>query len=284
MTLSFPMNKYLLFTLGAGGVASGTLAGVLSFSAIKEIQVLGVTVPTNDLAESQDATPTGQESSEPELEGSGQNTPSHEPTGTKFTNDKNEEGKALTDRAPRQEENLEDSTETEEEVSSPSNPEIKGEKETETPDTLQSQKVAPEDDTHEISDPSIEPQLLEKEDLIIEWTPVFEKNWFSVDSGDPDILEDGYQWDINKECVKSQQGDQIVFKCELDYSKPKTFVNFSFSPSLVPELSEKNWSNLWELSISSTYLDNVITLGLLFHDDISKEIKIPLVSQITQKT
>ncbi|AHC40533.1 hypothetical protein OVS_04010 [Mycoplasma ovis str. Michigan] len=100
------------------------------------------------------------------------------------------------------------------------------------------------------------------------------KNWFSIDSKVYESLDEN-EWTIS-ECETNQQDNVFSLKCPWNYSTEKTHINFSFSPDSVPELKEKDWTKLQELSITPPNLEQGITLELLFNDDLEHLIEIPL--------
>ncbi|AHC40573.1 hypothetical protein OVS_04230 [Mycoplasma ovis str. Michigan] len=86
-----------------------------------------------------------------------------------------------------------------------------------------------------------------------------------------DILAEGYEWSV-KECDRNEKEGLMTFSCrQIDVSTPNTLITFSLSPNSIPELKDKDWSKLRELSISSPNLDNEITLKLVFEDGYSQK-------------
>ncbi|AHC40570.1 hypothetical protein OVS_04215 [Mycoplasma ovis str. Michigan] len=102
------------------------------------------------------------------------------------------------------------------------------------------------------------------------------KSWFNISSSNYNDLVLN-ELDPN-DCQKKVDEQQVTFVCSWDISssKEKTNISFSFAVYDYPNLQQKNWEDLNEISIYPE--EDNITIGLIFNDDLGSEIKVPIVA------
>lgn len=91
---------------------------------------------------------------------------------------------------------------------------------------------------------------------------VLTNNWFSIESRDPDVVE-GDEF-ASRECEQSLVGDQITLKCPWNNYGPKTTISFHIDLNSEPELKNRNWSDLKEITVTPGLSNNAI-LDVVFY-------------------